>query len=131
MAPPFTPAWHPLFSTNTRFVPLLPRKAGCSRECRIGDALTMIPPVTGNGMSMALESAELAAPPLMAYCLGEVSWSCAQQQIARACDLAFERRLRWGRRVQFLMFASARWGWVSSLALQSLWLWRALFNSTR
>ena len=32
-------------------------------ECCLGDSLTMIPPVTGNGMSMAFESAELAVNP--------------------------------------------------------------------
>ena len=44
-------------------------------ECCIGDALTMIPPVTGNGMSMAFEAAEMAIGPLAAYSRGESSWS--------------------------------------------------------
>src|SRR5207302_9370024 len=46
---------------------LRPQKAPEKTECRIGDALTMIPPVTGNGMSMAFESAEIAIEPLAAY----------------------------------------------------------------
>src|SRR5204862_4902276 len=46
---------------------LQPRRASISPECRIGDALTMTPPVTGNGMSMAFESAEIALDPLTAY----------------------------------------------------------------
>src|SRR5262245_25998075 len=41
-------------------------------EVCIGDALTMIPPVAGNGMSMAFESAELAVNPLAAYSRGEM-----------------------------------------------------------
>ena len=35
---------------------LRPRAAFERGECRIGDALTMISPITGNGMSMALEA---------------------------------------------------------------------------
>src|SRR5262249_55195418 len=35
---------------------LRPQRATASSECRLGDSLTMIPPVTGNGMSMAFES---------------------------------------------------------------------------
>jgi 2-polyprenyl-6-methoxyphenol hydroxylase-like FAD-dependent oxidoreductase len=35
-------------------------RAASQCECCIGDALTMIPPVTGNGMSMAFEAAEMA-----------------------------------------------------------------------
>src|SRR5206468_1938623 len=45
-----------------------------ARECRIGDALTMIPPITGNGMSMAFESAHVAFEPLAAYARGEADW---------------------------------------------------------
>ena len=37
-----------------------PQRAAARAECCIGDAITMIPPVTGNGMSMAFESAEMA-----------------------------------------------------------------------
>src|SRR5207247_3708941 len=51
-------------------LPLKPQRAVAKDECCIGDALTMIPPVTGNGMSMAFESAELAAEPLAAYSRG-------------------------------------------------------------
>ena len=42
---------------------LKPQRASAKEECCIGDALTMTPPVTGNGMSMAFESAEMAVPP--------------------------------------------------------------------
>ncbi|MEI9864946.1 MAG: hypothetical protein WDN00_10405 [Limisphaerales bacterium] len=37
---------------------LRPQQAASRTEISIGDAITMIPPVTGNGMSMAFESAE-------------------------------------------------------------------------
>ena len=43
----------------------------------------MIPPVTGNGMSMAFEAAKMAIGPLAAYSRGESSWSKARQSVAR------------------------------------------------
>ena len=64
----------------------------------------MIPPVTGNGMSMAFEAAELAIDPLADYSRGVLTWSDAQQAIARACDERFAQRLTWARWLQKLMF---------------------------
>src|SRR5262249_51786072 len=45
-------------------LPLRPQRAAQKQDCCIGDALTMIPPVTGNGMSMAFEAAEMSIEPL-------------------------------------------------------------------
>ena len=42
-------------------LPLRPQRASSRAECCIGDAITMIAPVTGNGMSMAFEAADVAA----------------------------------------------------------------------
>ena len=86
---------------------LEPRRAADAGECRIGDAITMIPPVTGNGMSMAFESAELATEPLVAWSTGEMAWNAARGEIARRCDEAFARRLAWARVLQQLMFMAA------------------------
>lgn len=105
---------------------------GCSHaECCIGDALTMIPPVTGNGMSMAFEAAELAIEPLAEYSRGAVTWRDAQQAIARACDERFARRLSWARWLQTLMFMPGMSGAFASLALRSEWLWRVFYTRTR
>ena len=72
---------------------LKPQHAVAKKECCIGDALTMTPPVTGNGMSMAFESAGLAIEPLAAYSLGKLNWMQARQQIARRCDAAIRHPL--------------------------------------
>ena len=110
---------------------LRPQRATESSHCRIGDAITMIPPLAGNGMSMAFESAEIAIGPLIASCRGEISWQEAQQQIARECDRRFARRLHWAHRLQALAF----WPIGQSFTLWSLahsnWLWRAWFSLTR
>jgi flavin-dependent dehydrogenase len=112
-------------------LPLRPQRARDQAECRIGDALTMIPPVTGNGMSMAFEAADLAADPLAAWSRAEISWAAARQAIARACDQTFHRRLAWARWLQRLMFApSLRRSLVVPL-IQSEWFWRLMFARTR
>ncbi len=64
----------------------------------IGDAARMIPPFTGNGMTMAFESAESALGPLLEYCADRISWQEAALLAGRAQDHRFARRMRvaWG-----------------------------------
>jgi hypothetical protein len=112
-------------------ISLQPHRASERPECCLGDALTMIPPVTGNGMSMAFEAAEMAAAPLAAYSRGEISWALAQQTVARACDDAFARRLAWARWLQWMMFTPALRGPLCRVALDSGCLWRWMFARTR
>ena len=59
----------------------------------IGDSAAMIPPFTGNGMSMAFQSAECALDPLWRWSTGRMSWEQAGNTIRRACDSRFRRRL--------------------------------------
>ena len=83
---------------------LRPQRATQRNECSIGDALTMIPPVSGNGMSMAFESAELAIEPLAQFSSGKLAWTQAQREIALACDTRFTPRLRWAAWLQRALF---------------------------
>jgi menaquinone-9 beta-reductase len=110
---------------------LKPQRAQSKKECCIGDALTMTPPVTGNGMSMAFESAEMAIEPLTAYSRGQINWAQAQQQIALRCDAAFSRRLAWARVLQWMMVSPAIQSSVGKFLLGSDWLWRLMFTQTR
>ncbi len=59
----------------------------------LGDAAAMIPPFTGNGMAMAFQSAEAALDPLLAYSIGETTWSFAGQTVARTLRRRFRCRL--------------------------------------
>ena len=64
----------------------------------LGDAYSVIPPFTGNGMSIALESAELAYPILKDYSTGATDWASATQEINQRLHSTFDRRLlaaRW------------------------------------
>jgi len=110
---------------------LQPQRAAELGECCLGDAITMIPPVTGNGMSMAFESAALAIEPLAAWSQGEIPWSRAQQLVARACDRAFSRRLAWGKWLHRMMFLPGLSRFPGCLALRSACLWQLLFARTR
>ncbi len=110
---------------------LRPQRAADLSELCIGDALTMTPPVTGNGMSMAFESVELAIAPLVSYSRGELDWTQARHTIAEACDSAFARRLAWARWLQWMMFAPIFKGPMAVLVLRSNWLWKTMFANTR
>jgi flavin-dependent dehydrogenase len=91
----------------------------------------MIPPVTGNGMSMAFESAEMAMAPLAAWSRGESSWNEARQRIARDCDAAFARRLAWAKWLQRIVLMPALQNPLVALAARGDWFWRIVFERTR
>lgn len=110
---------------------LKPQRAAAKEEICIGDALTMIPPVTGNGMSMAFESAEIAAEPLARYSRGKISWADARQIVANACDATFARRLAWAALLERLMFSPLLRTAIGAALLRSEWLWNFLFAKTR
>jgi len=59
----------------------------------IGDSVAMIPPFTGNGMSMALESAHHALEPAMGYASGHLSWKEASDANRSIASRAFRKRL--------------------------------------
>jgi len=110
---------------------LCPNSAGQLDEVRLGDALTMIPPVTGNGMSLAFESAELAVEPLVAFSRGESQWSETQQVIAQRCDETFARRLAWASGLQRALFNRIARSLLLSAASHCSPLWWLFFLRTR
>ncbi|YCM45545.1 FAD-dependent monooxygenase [Verrucomicrobiaceae bacterium 227] len=62
--------------------------------CSLGDAERMIPPFTGNGMSMAFESAECALEPLLAFANDKLKWERTRIEIAKALEERFRSRVR-------------------------------------
>lgn len=69
---------------------------------QIGDAAMMIPPLCGDGMSMALRSARLCTPLADSYLRGELSLAGWQHEYSRSIYREFKRPLRWGRFLQWL-----------------------------
>lgn len=59
----------------------------------LGDAQSMIPPFTGNGMSMAFQAAECAIGPLVAWSRGEQAWQDAANTVRAVVARKFKRRL--------------------------------------
>ena len=86
---------------------LMLNRQSSESQFAIGDAAAMIPPLTGNGMSMAFESAEVAFEPLLRFSRRQVSWEECLRIQATAWDLHFSARLRWAAFVQSLLFNTA------------------------
>ncbi len=70
----------------------------------IGDAAALIPPFTGNGMTMALQSALLAVEPLAHWSRGECGWESVGRAIRQAQSGMFSTRLRWAHAMQKVLF---------------------------
>jgi menaquinone-9 beta-reductase len=100
-----------------------------SRFC-VGDAIAMIPPLTGNGMSIAFESAEMAIAPLTAYSRGELNWQVAQKTVSRHCAQTFGPRLAWAGLLHWMMFMPLAQLMLGTV-LRSNPLWRFMLARTR
>jgi len=96
--------WNDSSFTSIAALSLSPRKSSDRDGLCLGDALTMIPPVTGNGMSMAIEGAALAADPLWEWSAGVGDWRSATEKVGRRLDQNFASRLRHARWLQHAMF---------------------------
>ena len=71
----------------------LGRQAAVSGLLAIGDAESMIPPFTGNGMAMAFQGAACAVEPLLDYSKGTRTWESAANAVRKALRKKFARRL--------------------------------------
>lgn len=59
----------------------------------LGDAHALIPPFTGNGMTMAFQSAALGLGPLLAWSRGEAEWGITVARIRSLLHARFRLRL--------------------------------------
>ncbi|MES2982701.1 MAG: hypothetical protein V4727_10335 [Verrucomicrobiota bacterium] len=73
----------------------------------LGDSHAIIPPFTGNGMTMAFESAEIALPHLTAYSADRISWEQACALTDKNLHKHFRKRLTASRFIHPLLFHSA------------------------
>jgi flavin-dependent dehydrogenase len=100
-------------------------------EFSIGDAAAMIAPLTGNGMSMAFESATLAANPLKNFSAGTLSWPEALSHFATSWRRQFSHRLRWANFTQRFVFNARTQSTFFALARFFPRLPHLLFSKTR
>ncbi len=95
----------------------------------LGDARSMIPPFTGNGMAMAFQSAALAAGPLAAWARGELAWPAALGRIDRALRARFRLRLASARALHPLLLQPAPQRWLTLAGRAGLVPFRTLYHA--
>jgi 2-polyprenyl-6-methoxyphenol hydroxylase-like FAD-dependent oxidoreductase len=96
-------------------------QSGFGRGIRIGDAAAMIAPVTGNGMTMALQGAWMALEPVLGWSRGDWEWNAAEHRVVRDLQHRFSARLRWASGLQRVLMT----GWsrrVCGLVLDQGWV---------
>jgi len=68
-----------------------------SQPAALGDYHGLIPPFTGHGMTVAMQSAALAARRLEAWALGRLTWDETLSLLQQDWRRRFARKLAWGR----------------------------------
>ncbi len=96
----------------------------------IGDHFGVIPPFTGDGMSLALQSASEAAPILIQYALGKLSWAEAARIISRRHHKAFGARFRWARLIHPWLLQPGGQSLLRTGARMGLIPFRSLYERT-
>lgn len=104
-----------------------PYRAG---EARIGDAWGVIPPFTGNGMSIAFESAETALDPVLGWVAGQREWEATARQIDRLQRKRFGRRFRVANQLHPWLMSRPRRRLLRLAARMRILPFRALFALT-
>jgi len=96
----------------------------------LGDAYSVIPPFTGNGMSIALEAAALAYPILREYATGSLTWEASVRQINGAQHATFDQRLRAARWLHPWIHSSSGQQALGTLARAHLLPFSLLYSLT-
>ena len=96
----------------------------------LGDAYSVIPPFTGNGMSIAIESAEIAFPYLHDYAKGRIAWQQATNHIQQACRRQFYTRLRVARTLHPWIASPVRQQILARLSTARLLPFKLLYHLT-
>lgn len=73
----------------------------------LGDSHAIIPPFTGNGMTMAFQSAEIALPCLINFSEGKSTWHTACKAIQISLHKTFRKRLSTAKLIHPLLFHPA------------------------
>jgi len=97
----------------------------------LGDAGSMIPPFTGNGMSMAFQSAERAVVPLASWAAGGIRWTDLRREIGTGLRRGFRRRLLAAAVLHRALFHTGMREAVASLAAARVLPFRCLLPLVR
>ena len=97
----------------------------------IGDASFMIPPFTGNGMSMALEAADLAIEPALRFSSGNIGWTKASDLCNAAQRRHFRRRMSLASILHPVMMSPIGLGLFEKASLTGLLPYKSLYHLLR
>ncbi|MFZ4482528.1 MAG: NAD(P)/FAD-dependent oxidoreductase [Chthoniobacterales bacterium] len=76
----------------------------------LGDRQGLIPPFTGHGMTIALQSAASALAPLVTWSRREADWATTTNAVRRDLARRFHHRLGWARRFHpWLLHPPTQW----------------------
>ncbi len=96
----------------------------------IGDALAIIPPFTGNGMTMAMHAAALLVPEIEEYACREQTWTEVVARIRAQAGTLFTRRMRWAARAHPVLLHPAGQSLLQAMARTGLLPFQSLFRLT-
>lgn len=97
----------------------------------LGDAESMIPPFTGNGMSMAFQAAEVAVTPLVQWARNEKSWLEASNEIRLGLKHKFRRRLTFSRFIHPILLNQSGRNLIRSFAASGLLPFQQMLATVR
>lgn len=97
----------------------------------LGDAESMIPPFTGNGMSMAFEAAECALAPLVAWAEGEMAWQKVINGVRARLTQRFSLRLKVAGALHPILLESGGRSVIHQLASARLLPFQTMLALTR
>jgi flavin-dependent dehydrogenase len=98
---------------------------------KVGDRMSTIPPLTGNGMSLAIESAWLASEPIARYADSQQNWSQTLENLADLQTSSFQKRLAVSVPLQHVMMAPFMHGVREHVIKRLSFFHKTLFNLTR
>ena len=107
------------------------QRTNCHAELTLGDSWGMIPPFTGNGMSMAFESAAIALDPLRNWQRGQETWAQTLTRIQRGLAERFARRMFWGRMMHPFLTTVAGQAFFTLVSRSGLLPFKACFHAVR
>lgn len=96
----------------------------------IGDSWGLIPPFTGNGMSLAFESAAAALEPLLEWSRGLLSWEAAKGIYQDGLESGLHERVLRARWLHLLLLAPGGQSFLSALARRQLLPFHWLYSLT-
>lgn len=91
-----------------------------SEMLALGDAERMIPPFTGNGMSMAFEAAECALEPLLNFAKEKNDWKETRREVSARLQSRFRRRIAVASGIHGLLLTSPARELIASAAKPGL-----------